>query len=169
MKSQRIPDLLNEVHRLIEESSRGESIARRFILTGSSVRKLRVPGVNLLAGRAGKVHFHPFVPEELKGDFDLNKVMQYGLLPIVWSSDDKAEALKDYVDTYLKEEIKAEALVRNLPGFVRFLEIAGLCHGQAINMTNIARECEISASVVKDFFFYFRRYHAWFFCLCLFS
>ena len=149
---QKIPSLLNEVHRLIEESSRGESIPRQFILTGSSVRKLRMPGINLLAGRAGKVYLHPFIPEELGEDFDLNKTLQYGLLPIIWSSDDKGGALRDYVETYLKEEIKAEALIRNLPGFVRFLEIAGLCHGQAVNMANIARECAVSAVAVKDFF-----------------
>ncbi len=150
---QRMPGLLNEVHRLIEESSRGESIVpRRFILTGSSVRKLKAPGINLLAGRAGKIYLHPFIPEELKEDFDLNEALQYGLLPIVWSSSNKRDTLKDYVETYLKEEIKAEALVRNLPGFARFLEVAGLYHGQAVNITNVARECGISFQFAKDFF-----------------
>ena len=149
---QKLPDLLNEVHRLIEESSRGEAIPRQFILTGSSVRKLKTPGVNLLAGRVGKMYLYPFIPEELKEDFDLNTALQYGLLPIVWSSNDKKDTLNDYVETYLREEIKAEALVRNLSGFVRFLEVASLYHGQTINITNISRECEVSFQTAKDFF-----------------
>ena len=150
---QKMPELLNEVHRLIEESSRGETIARRFILTGSSLRKLRVSGVNFLAGRAGKCYLHPFVPEELGEDFNLNAALRYGLIPIIWSSTDKDSTLKDYVETYLKEEIKAEAIVKSLPGFTRFLEVAGLCHGQTVNISNIARDCQIpSQFIVRDFF-----------------
>ena len=150
---QKMPELLNEVHRLIEESSRGETIPRRFILTGSSLRKLRVPGVNFLAGRAGKVYLHPFVPEELGEDFNLHTTLRYGLIPIIWSSQDRDSTLRDYVETYLKEEIKGEALVKNLPGFTRFLEVAGLCHGQTVNISNIARDCQVpSQFIVKDFF-----------------
>ena len=111
---QRMPQLLNEVHRLIESSN------RQFILTGSSARKIRVKGVNLLGGRAGKMLLHPFIPEELGKDFNLEQALRYGLLPIVYSSSDRSDKLKDYVETYLKDEIKAEALVRNLPGFARF-------------------------------------------------
>lgn len=143
---QRMPNLLNEVHRLIESSH------RRFILTGSSARKLKAPGVNLLAGRAGMLSLHPFVPEELGEDFNLNMALQYGLLPVIWSSPDRDLALEAYVQAYLKEEIKAEALVRNLPGFTRFLEIAGLYHSQSVNMSTIARECQISRHSVRDFF-----------------
>ena len=143
---QRMPRLLNEVHRLIESSS------RRFILTGSSARKIKAPGVNLLAGRAGMINLHPFVPEELGSDFDLTTALQYGLLPVIWSSLDRDFSLKAYGQTYLKEEIKAEALVRNLPGFTRFLEVASLYHGQSVNMSSIARECQISRDVVRDFF-----------------
>ncbi len=143
---QRMPRLLNEVHRLIESSS------RRFILTGSSARKIKVRGVNLLGGRAGKMLLHPFVPEELGEDFDLNQTLQYGLLPIVWSSTDRGDKLKDYAETYLKEEVKAEALVRDLPGFARFLEVAALYHGQVINMSAIARESQISRNSVREFF-----------------
>ncbi len=150
---QKMPELLNEVHRLIEESSRGEAPFRQFILTGSSTRKLKRPGVNLLAGRAGKVYLHPFVPQELGGDFDLSQALKFGLIPIVWSSSrDKEFKLKSYTETYLKEEIKAEALVRNLPGFARFLEVASLYHGQALNMSNISRECQVKIEAVRDYF-----------------
>ena len=143
---QRMPRLLNEVHRLIESSN------RRFILTGSSARKIKVKGVNLLGGRAGKMLLHPFVPEELGENFNLDQTLQYGLLPIVWSSTDRGDKLKDYTETYLKEEIKAEALVRDLPGFARFLEVAALYHGQIINMSAIARESQISRNSVREFF-----------------
>ncbi len=143
---QKLPHLLNEVHRLIESRS------LRFILTGSSARKMRSKGVNLLAGRAGWLTLHPFVPEELENDFDLKTALRFGLLPIVYSSVDRAFALKAYTQVYLKEEIKAEALVRNLPAFARFLTVAGLYHGQIVNMSAIARESEISRDSVRGFF-----------------
>lgn len=144
---QRMPRLLNEVHRLIESSN------HQFILTGSSARKLKAPGVNLLAGRAGVLNLYPFVPEELGRDFDLGTALKSGLLPVIWSSgSDREFSLKAYAQTYLKEEIKAEALVRNLPGFARFLEVAGFYHGQVVNMSNIARECQISRASVREFF-----------------
>ena len=108
---QRMPNLLNEVHRLIESSS------KKFILTGSSARKIRAGGVNLLAGRAGWLNMHPFTPEELEKDFNLNTALKSGLLPVVWSSADRSLSLKAYTQIYLKEEIKAEGLTRNLPGF----------------------------------------------------
>ena len=143
---QRMPRLLNEVHRLIESSN------RCFILTGSSARKTKVKGVNLLGGRAGTRLLHPFIPEELGKDFNLDQALRYGLLPIVWSSPDRGDKLKDYAETYLKEEIKAEALVRNLSSFARFLQVAGLYHGQAVNMSAIARESQISRYSVREFF-----------------
>ena len=144
---QKIPALLNEVHRLIESSN------RKFILTGSSARKLKASqGVNLLGGRAGKKLLHPFVPEELGEDFNLNQALTYGLLPIVWSSVNRKERLKAYTETYLTEEIKAEALVRNLPAFARFLEVASLYHGQTINMTSVGRDAQISRHFACDFF-----------------
>ena len=149
---QKMPRLLNEVHRLIEESSRGEAPARQFILTGSSARKLKAPGVNLLAGRANKLALHPFVPEELGGDFNLNHALRYGLLPIVWSHPDRELKLKSYVELYLKEEIQSAALVRNLPSFARFLEVAGLYHGQAVNMSAVSRECQTPKKAVRDYF-----------------
>ena len=143
---QRMPELLNEAHRLIESS------ARRFIFTGSSARKLKKPGVNLLGGRAGTLRLHPFVPEELGADFDLNQALRHGLVPIVWSAPDRNWNLKAYVHTYLKEEIKGEALVKDLPGFARFLEAAGLFHSQAVNMSALARDCFVSRDAVRDYF-----------------
>ena len=143
---QRMPQLLNEVHRFIESSD------RRFILTGSSARKIKAKGVNLLGGRAGIKYLYPFTPEELGKDFNLDQALRYGLLPIIFSSVDRSYKLKSYVETYLKEEIKAEALVRNLPSFARFLEVAGLYHGQVVNMSAIAREAQISRRFVNEFF-----------------
>ncbi len=143
---QRLPVLLNSVHRLIE------SFRFRFILTGSSARKIKSRGVNLLAGRAGWLNLYPFVPEELGQDFNLAQALQFGLLPVVWSSSNRAFTLKAYTQMYLREEIKAEALVRNLPGFARFLSVAALYHGQMVNMSAIARESHISRDCVRSFF-----------------
>ncbi|MBI5507536.1 MAG: ATP-binding protein [Deltaproteobacteria bacterium] len=143
---QRLPQLLNEVHRLIEDRR------LKFVLTGSSARKLRRGGVNLLAGRALGKTLHPFVPAELGGDFDLERVLAVGTLPIVWDSEASEDTLRAYVQTYLKEEIKAEALVQNLSGFARFLPVAGLCHGQLLSVSAIARDAEVSRTTVNGFF-----------------
>jgi predicted AAA+ superfamily ATPase len=142
---QRLPDLLNEVHRFMEEKR------LNFVLCGSSARKLKRNGVNLLAGRALRRFMHPFVPEELGGQFDLEEFMRYGSLPVVWDSKDKQETLSAYAQLYLKEEIQAEAFVRNLPGFARFLPIAALFHGQNINVTNIAREAQVARTTVTGY------------------
>jgi predicted AAA+ superfamily ATPase len=115
---QRLPSLLNEVHRSIEE--RG----LRFALTSSSARKLRLGGTNLLGGRAQQLTMFPFVPEELAGAFRLERALRHGTLPLVWESPEPSATLRAYVQTYLKEEIQAEAAVRNLPGFARFLPVA---------------------------------------------
>jgi len=142
---QRLPQLLNEVHRLIEE--------RRltFVLSGSSARKLRRAGVNLLAGRALHRVLHPFVPAELGDDFSLDRVLSTGALPIVWDAVEPQETLRAYTQMYLKEEIQAEALVRNLPGFARFLPVAALAHGQICNVASIARDAEVSRTTVEGF------------------
>lgn len=142
---QRLPRLLNEVHRFIEKKQ------LQFVLCGSSARKLKRAGVNLLAGRALNRSMHPFVPEELDKSFDVNQALQYGLLPIVWDSTDKKETLEAYAQLYLKEEIQAEALVRNLSGFARFLPIAALYHGQTINVSNIAREAGVARTTVAGY------------------
>jgi predicted AAA+ superfamily ATPase len=140
---QRLPWLLNEVHRFQEEKR------LRFVLCGSSARKIKRAGVNLLAGRALPRAMHPFVPEELGSRFDLDEALRHGLLPIVWDSPAKEETLAAYAQLYLKEEIQAEALVRNLPGFARFLPLAALFHGQAANATNIAREAGVARTTVS--------------------
>jgi uncharacterized protein len=142
---QRLPSLLNEVHRFIEKKR------LQFVLCGSSARKLKRAGVNLLAGRALRRSMHPFVPEELDKPFDVNLALQYGLLPIVWDSTDKKDTLEAYAQLYLKQEIQAEALVRNLSGFARFLPIAALYHGQTINVSNIAREAGVARTTVAGY------------------
>jgi uncharacterized protein len=142
---QRLPGLLNEVHRFMEEKR------LRFILCGSSARKLKRAGVNLLAGRALRCSMHPFVPEELGGRFDLEQALRFGLLPVVWDSEAKADTLAAYAQFYLKEEIQAEALVRNLPGFARFLPVAALFHGQTINVTTIARDTGVARTTVSGY------------------
>ena len=142
---QRLPSLLNEVHRLMEEKR------LRFVLCGSSARKLKRAGVNLLAGRALRRSMHPFLPEELGGRFELEPALQYGLLPIVWDSDAKADTLAAYTQFYLKEEIQAEALVRSLPGFARFLPVAALFHGQTINVSTLARDAGVARTTVSGY------------------
>jgi predicted AAA+ superfamily ATPase len=142
---QRIPSLLNEVHRLIEE--RG----LRFALLGSSARKLKTAGTNLLAGRASRKAMYPLVPRELGADFKLDDVLRYGSIPLVWTAEDRREVLKSYTQLYLREEIRAEAVVRNLPGFVRFLPVAALLHGQTLNATGIARDAGVARTTVSGY------------------
>ena len=142
---QRIPALLNEVHRLVEE--RG----LRFALLGSSARKLKTAGTNLLAGRASRKAMYPMVPQELGADFNLDDVLMYGSIPLVWTADSRREILESYTQLYLREEIRAEAVVRNLPGFVRFLPIAALLHGQALNVAGIARDAGVARTTVTGY------------------
>jgi predicted AAA+ superfamily ATPase len=143
---QRLPPLLNEVHRAIED--RG----LRFALTGSSARRLRRAGVNLLAGRALRLTMHPFLPAEMEGRFRLEEALQFGTLPVVLASGDAAATLEAYVLSYLREEIQAEALVRNLGGFSRFLPIAALLHGQVVNVSAVARDAGVARTTVLDYF-----------------
>jgi uncharacterized protein len=142
---QRLPSLLNEVHRAIEDRR------LRFSLTGSSARKLRRAGVNLLAGRALRCAMYPLSPEELGRDFDLERALSLGTLPVVWTSETPEATLAAYVQLYLKEEIQGEALVHNLPGFARFLPIAGLCHGQLVNAAGIARDAGVARTTVLEY------------------
>ena len=142
---QRLPYLLNEVHRYIEDKK------LRFILCGSSSRKLKTVGTNLLAGRALKRGLHPFVPEELGKDFDLEEVLTHGSIPLIWKSESKKETLEAYAQLYLKEEIQAEALVRNLGGFARFLPLAALFHGQILSIAALARDSGIPRTTVQGY------------------
>ena len=142
---QRLPSLLNEVQRHIEDRR------LKFVLSGSSARKLRRAGTNLLAGRALQKTMFPLLPTELGKDFDLAAVLAHGTLPVVWSSGERDETLRAYVQTYLKEEIQAEALARNLPGFARFLPVAALAHGQTVNVSSLARDCGVSRTTVDGY------------------
>jgi predicted AAA+ superfamily ATPase len=142
---QRLPNLLNEVHRAIEEQK------LKFALLGSSARKLRRAGVNLLGGRALQRFLHPFLPEELGDDFSLDRVLHCGSIPLIWTAPDPREQLISYVQLYIKEEIQAEALVRNLPGFARFLPIAALFHAQVINVESMGRDCGVARSTVEGY------------------
>ncbi|RLB55802.1 MAG: ATP-binding protein, partial [Deltaproteobacteria bacterium] len=142
---QRLPWMLNEVHRHIE----GRRL--RFALCGSSARKLKAGGVNLLAGRAILRHMHPFLPEELGEYFDLDTCLRFGSLPVVLASEQPQETLSAYARLYLKEEIQAEALVRNLPGFARFLPVASLFHAQVLNVSGLARDAGVSRTTVTGY------------------
>ncbi len=143
---QLLPDLLNEVHLLIEE------FKISFVLTGSSARALKRKGVNLLGGRAHMQYLHPLVSHELGDDFDLDKALQVGTLPSIYSSDDPQRDLEAYIGFYLKEEIAAEGLARNMPSFSRFLEVAALANGKIMNFTNIASDAEVKRTTVIDWF-----------------
>ncbi len=142
---QRLPQILNDVHRLIEEKR------IKFALLGSSARKLRRAGVNLLGGRALQKFLHPFLPEELGEDFLIDKILRNGSIPLVWMSPEPKEQLLSYFQLYLKEEIQAEAIVRNLPGFARFLPVAAIFHGQVINVEAIGRDCGVARSTVEGY------------------
>lgn len=142
---QRIPALLNEVHRAIEHDR------RRFALLGSSARRLKTADTNLLAGRATVRTMYPLVPAELGDEFDLARVLAFGGIPLVWRADDPRATLEAYVNLYVREEIRAEALVRNLPAFLRFLPVAALFHGQAINIAGLARDAGTARKTVEGY------------------
>ena len=143
---QRLPGLLDEVHRLIEE--RGV----RFLLTGSSARKLRRGGVNLLGGRARTKRLHPLTWRELGTHFDLHRAVQRGTLPSIYFSEDPKSDLEAYAGTYLQEEIVAEGATRNVPAFSRFLRIAALCNGTIVNFTNVANDAQVARTTVYEYF-----------------
>jgi predicted AAA+ superfamily ATPase len=143
---QRLPELLNEVHRLIEE--RGI----RFLLTGSSPRKLRRGGINLLGGRARTKYLHPLTYRELGDRFDLVYAVNRGLLPSIYFSDDPYTDLKAYTGSYLQQEIMAEGATRNIPAFSRFLRVAALCNGTIVNFTNVANDTQVARTTVYEYF-----------------
>jgi uncharacterized protein len=143
---QRCPQLLDEVHRLIEHEN------ERFILTGSSARKLKQSGVNLLAGRAIRYNMYPLVIQELQSAFELQHALTLGMLPATYTYSDPAGYISTYVDTYLREEVQQEGLTRNMSAFARFLEVASFSQGSIVNATEIAREVGIDRQVVQNYF-----------------
>ncbi|MCX7726563.1 MAG: AAA family ATPase [Chitinispirillaceae bacterium] len=143
---QKLPSLLDEVHRLIETKG------LKFLLTGSSPRKLRRGGVNLLGGRAKFKILHPFCYKELKNLFELSKAINYGLLPSIYFSNSADEDLIAYTGLYLQEEIAAERTVRNIPAFSRFLQIAALMNGQLINYSKLSSDAMVALSTVHEYF-----------------
>lgn len=143
---QRVPELLNTVHRLIENQE------LQFILTGSSARRLRGKGVNLLAGRAVTRSMHPLTAGELGPDFSLNASLKHGNLPSAYTESDPKDYLSGYVQTYIREEVQQEGLVRNLQSFARFLEAASFSQASVLNISEVARECEVNRKAVEGYF-----------------
>ena len=142
---QRAPELLSVVHAVLEEPA-----PPRFILTGSSARKLRRGGVDLLGGRAAHRTLHPFMAAELPR-FDLEQALRLGLLPLVLGASAPQSVLDAYVSLYLDQEVRAEGLTRNMGGFNRFLEAASFSHGGQLNISAVARECEVERKVVAGY------------------
>jgi predicted AAA+ superfamily ATPase len=143
---QKIPALLDEVHRLIENNN------KFFILTGSSSRKLKRGAANLLAGRALTYHMHPLTSIEIGPSFDVQLAMKVGLLPISYLQPDSKKFLSSYIATYLQEEVMQEGLVRQIGAFNRFMEIASFSQGSQLNILNIAREVGVNNKIVATYF-----------------
>lgn len=143
---QKIPAILDEVHRLIEKRK------LKFILTGSSARKLKKSGVNLLAGRALQCFMYPLTAAEFGKDFSLSKALKFGTLPLAATSSQPKKFLESYVGTYLKEEVMQEGLTRNLGSFSRFLEIASFSQASILNLSQVATEAQIHRKLVEDYF-----------------
>lgn len=143
---QKSPELLPMVHALIEKRK-----SLQFVLTGSSARKLKRSGVDLLAGRVIKKTLHPFTARELGRRFDLERSLMIGLVPLVMMAKDPEAVLKAYAGLYVREEVQAEGLVRNIGGFARFLEAVSFSHASVLNISNVARECEVERKVVEGY------------------
>lgn len=143
---QKVPDLLGVVHSLIEKK-----LGVRFILTGSSSRKLKKTGADLLAGRVVRQALHPFMAVELGRKFSLALALKQGLLPLVFSAVDAEPVLRTYAALYVREEVQMEGLVRNIGNFSRFLEAVSFSHGSLLNISNVARECEVERKAVEAY------------------
>jgi predicted AAA+ superfamily ATPase len=143
---QKVPALLDEVHRLIEKRK------LTFILTGSSARKLRRHGHDLLAGRALTFSMHPLSAVEMGGDFDMKQALRFGLLPAIPSEPDPGKYLESYVRTYLEEEVRQEGLTRNLSAFARFLEAASFSQGAVLSISAVARDCGVDRKMAESYF-----------------
>jgi predicted AAA+ superfamily ATPase len=142
---QKVPALMDEVHSLIESKQ------KKFILTGSSARKLVRSHTSLMAGRAKMMHLHPLVSAELE-PFTLLDILKYGSLPIVFNTNDPWDELKDYTGLYLREEILAEALVRKVENFSRFIDFAAMSSGQILNYESIARDAQVPARTIREYY-----------------
>lgn len=143
---QKVPDLLSVVHEILE-MKRGY----RFVMTGSSSRKLKRSGVDLLAGRALLRTMCPFMAAEIRNHFSLEKALLQGMIPVVWDSDCSLEVLRSYVGVYLREEVMMEGLVRDVGGFSRFLEAVSFSHGAVLSISNVARECGVQRKTVEGY------------------
>lgn len=143
---QKVPQLLTVIHSLIEEHK-----GLRFIMTGSSSRKIKKSGADLLAGRALNVSMHPFMAGELGAGFSLEKALAVGTLPLVWFSESPEKTLKSYNALYLREEVQLEALVRNIASFARFMEAISFSHGSLLNVSSVARECGVERKTVEGY------------------
>lgn len=143
---QKIPDLLALIHSLIESKKN-----INFILTGSSARRLKHRGADFLAGRVPLYHLHPFTFDELGGYFNIEKALINGMVPVIWNSENAEAALKAYVDLYIREEVFMEGFTRNVGAFSRFLEAVSFSHASVMNISNIARECEVERKTVEGY------------------
>jgi predicted AAA+ superfamily ATPase len=143
---QKLPALLEVVHLLIERKTR-----QQIVLTGSSARKLRRQGVNLLGGRAAQKHLHPYMAAELGQGFKLDKALRIGLLPMIWAAADPQETLHAYNGLYLREEVQLEGLVRNVGAFARFQEAMSFAHGSVLNLAAVARDSHVSRKTVEGY------------------
>jgi uncharacterized protein len=143
---QKSPELLEVVHGLIEKKT-----GQQFILTGSSARKLRRAGVNLLGGRALHLSMHPYMAVELGSRFELGRSLEVGMLPVVWGSKESAKTLRAYNGLYLREEVQQEGFVRDVGAFARFLEAMAFSHGAVLNLSNVARECQVNRKTCEGY------------------
>jgi len=143
---QKVPELLSVVHSLIESK-----LKRQFILTGSSARKLKRSGVDLMAGRAVLRTLHPYMAAELGRRFDLARALQIGMVPLVFEAAAPADVLASYAALYLREEVQMEGLVRNIGAFSRFLEALSFSHGAMLNVSNVARDCQVERKTVEGY------------------
>ncbi len=143
---QKAPELLEVVHALIEKKT-----GQQFILTGSSARKLRRAGVNLLGGRAMHLSMHPYMAVELGKAFELSKSLKYGTVPLIWGSGEPDKSLAAYNGLYLKEEVQQEGLVRDVGAFARFLEAMSFSHAAVLNLSNVARECQVQRKTCEGY------------------
>lgn len=147
---QKLPSILDEVHSLIET----KNLNHKFILTGSSARKLKKDGANLLAGRVKTLHMYPLTIKELGADFNLENSLMYGNLPksvLAENNQERIDFLQAYTETYLKEEIQREAAVKNLSSYLRFLKISAICNGQKINLSSLSRDSGVERSTAQGY------------------